>query len=307
MRRPGSGRPVGRPALLNENHEAFLVNLVDENAGLVLDEMMESLTNEFSDLSISKTALYNFVTEKCRISLKRAHFHSVERNSPEKIEQRRQWVIRWMSTDMDYNSNCVFIDEAAFHINMKRSVAWSKKGERAVVVVPKTRAKTTTILGAISPYGVVNVSIRRPRVAASSKKRKAEGGKPVSIKGGTVTGHYFNFIANTLDVMDRHEEFKNHYLVMDNAPIHTNKDIQTYIEKRGYGCIYLPPYSPELNPIEQFWSVCKSKLKRVKLLDEETLTMRIRDACNNVLISDLQGFCRYSTKKFDDCLDGKPI
>ncbi|KAG0934948.1 hypothetical protein G6F57_008816 [Rhizopus arrhizus] len=94
---------------------------------------------------------------------------------------------------------------------------------------------------------------------------------------------------------------------MDNAPIHTHEDIQKHIESRGYGCVYLPPYSPELNPIEQFWSICKSKLKREQLLDEETLTTRIADACNRVLYSDLQGFCRYSASKFDDCLSRKPI
>jgi transposase len=62
--------------------------------------------------------------------------------------------------------------------------------------------------------------------------------------------------------MDRHPEFKDHYIVMDNAPIHKYTDIKKYIEARGYRCVYLPPpYSPELNPTEQFWSVCKSKLK----------------------------------------------
>jgi transposase len=71
--------------------------------------------------------------------------------------------------------------------------------------------------------------------------------------------------------MDRHEQFRGHYLVMNNAPIHTHEDIQKHIESRGYGCVYLPPYSLELNPIEQFWSVFKSKLKREQLLDEETL------------------------------------
>ncbi|KAG1316441.1 hypothetical protein G6F62_013496 [Rhizopus arrhizus] len=94
---------------------------------------------------------------------------------------------------------------------MKRSVAWSKKGSRAVVVVPKTRAKTTTILGAISPYGVVNI---------------------------------------------KHEQLKGNYIVMDNA------DIRKYIEQRGYGCVYLPAYSPELNPIEQFWKrQCRLELE----------------------------------------------
>jgi transposase len=107
--------------------------------------------------------------------------------------------------------------------------------------------------------------------------------------------------------MDKYKEFEGHYLIMDNAPIHKNKDIQLYIESRGYRCVYLSPYSPELNPIEQFWSIVKSKLKRVALLEEETLSTRISDACNKVMISDLEGFCRYSASKWDDCLERKNI
>ena len=129
--------------------------------------------------------------EKCRISLKKAHFHSVERNSSENIERRYKWIKRWMETGMDYLSNCIFIDEAAFHINMKRNVAWSKIGSRAEVVIPKTRAKTMTILGAISPYGVINVKVRKPRAVKQNKKRKSGGGKAVintQSRGGTVTG-----------------------------------------------------------------------------------------------------------------------
>ena len=189
---------------------------------------------------------------------------------------------------------------------MNRSIAWAKKGERAIVTVPKTRANNITILGAIASYGVVNISVRRPKRTEPSKKRKVGGAAaPVTSKGkgGTVTGHYFNFVAATLDVLDLHEQLKGHYIVMDNAPIHTHQDIQQYIEQRGYGCIYLPPYSPELIPIEHFWSVCKSKLKREKLLKEGTMTSRIGEACNNIYISDLQGFCRYSESRFQDCLD----
>ncbi|KAG1031421.1 hypothetical protein G6F43_013958 [Rhizopus delemar] len=146
---------------------------------------------------------------------------------------------------------------------MKRSFAWSRVGTRAIVKTPKTKSKTTTILGAISPHGVVNVKVRTPKVV-QSKKRKLEGNKEdkevtdnAKRTVGTVAGHYFNFIASTLDIMDQHEEFKGHYLIMDNAPIHKHEDIKIYVESRGYGCVHLPPYSPELNPIEQFWSVCK--------------------------------------------------
>jgi hypothetical protein len=63
------------------------------------------------------------MTKKCRISIKRAHYHSIKRNDPENIENRFNWVVRWTKTDVDYMSNYISIDEAAFHINMKQTMA----------------------------------------------------------------------------------------------------------------------------------------------------------------------------------------
>ncbi|KAG1038350.1 hypothetical protein G6F43_012702 [Rhizopus delemar] len=304
---PNNGKKVGRPSILNEEHKRHLVSFYDDNPSAVVDQAMDSLTSEFTGLKIGKTSVYNFMTRECNLTFKKAHMHSIQRNSPDNIERRYEWVLNWVNeTDMDYMSNCVFIDEAAFHINLKRSMAWPKKGTRAEVIVPETRARTTTILGAISPFGVVNVQLRRPTIP-SKKRRLGSNGLVVSGAGGTVTGYYINFIKSTLDVLDNHEEFKGHYIVMDNAPIHTSKDIERYITSRGYGCIYLPPYSPELNPIEQFWSVVKSKLKREKLLEKETISSRIKEACNSILFSDLRGFCHYSTTKFNDCLEKKHL
>lgn len=94
---------------------------------------------------------------------------------------------------------------------------------------------------------------------------------------------------------------KGHYLVMDNAPIHKSEDIAKYITSRGYRCAYLPSYSPELNPIEQFWSVAKSKVKRHRFLEKETLSTRICDACNSVKLSDFYGFVSHSHSCWDKC------
>ncbi|CEP13931.1 hypothetical protein [Parasitella parasitica] len=226
----GGGRPPGRPPKLVEEHPQFLIDLIDKKPSLVLDEIMASLTEQFSDLKIKKSALHDSMTKQCKISL--AHFQLAERNNPEKIEDRHAWVTKWLQTDMDF---CV-----------------------------KTRAMTTTILGAISPFGVVNVSVRRPKAMAPSKKRKSAGSSrtvdKTTSKRGTVTGHYFNCLSGTMDVLDRHEMFKDNYLVIDNAPISQHEDIRKHIENRGYRCIYLPPYSPELNPTEQFWSISSEQL-----------------------------------------------
>lgn len=137
----------------------FLMNNIDEIPSLTLDQVMEALTTKSTDLNFSKAVLYNFMKEKCRISLKKIRFHSVERNSPENIERRYAWIKIWLKTRIDYLINCIFIDEATSHINMERTFAWPKKGGRAEVA----RAKATTILGIIYPLDVVNVEVKRSK------------------------------------------------------------------------------------------------------------------------------------------------
>ncbi|KAG1383416.1 hypothetical protein G6F60_001870 [Rhizopus arrhizus] len=174
-------------------------------------------------------------------------------------------------------------------------MAWSKKGSPAIVPIPTTKANATSILGAISATGLINVSLRVPKRIKKRKLERETGGYST----GTVTGHYLNFVKATLDEMDKYPEMKGHYLVMDNAPIHSSTDIGKYIHSRGYKSVYLPPYSPELNPIEQFWSVVKSKFKRNKFLEKETLMTRISEACDSLYLSDFKGFVSHSAKCFE--------
>lgn len=65
------------------------------------------------------------------------------------------------------------------------------------------------------------------------------------------------------------ENLKASFLMMDNCTIHQSKLMIRKIENRGYRVMYLPPYSPELNPIEQFWAFVKGRLKHHRLLTEE--------------------------------------
>jgi transposase len=107
--------------------------------------------------------------------------------------------------------------------------------------------------------------------------------------------------------MDRFEEMKGFYLVMDNAPIHTAKDINAMITERGYKCVYLPPYSPELNPIENFWSIVKKKVKRSSFEIFDDLATRISEAYNAVPPNHLRAFVQHSANTFKKCLEGVPI
>lgn len=79
---------------------------------------------------------------------------------------------------MDYLNNYTFINEAAFHINIKRIGACSNIGNCVDVVDLKTRAMTTTIIWVISPYDVINVKVGGPEATHQSKRTNVKGGKP---------------------------------------------------------------------------------------------------------------------------------
>jgi hypothetical protein len=134
-------KKTGHKRILTEEHKQFLLKYIDENPSAVLIEVVESLVRNFEGLKVSRSTVYNFMTNQCNLSIKQAQFHPVERNSEEKIHQRYDWVRKWKQTDMDFMTNCVFLDESAFHINMKRSMAWSRKGTSAIVTVPTTEVK----------------------------------------------------------------------------------------------------------------------------------------------------------------------
>ncbi|CEG75865.1 hypothetical protein RMATCC62417_10841 [Rhizopus microsporus] len=154
-------RAVGRKCILTEEHKTTVINFIDANPSATVVEVTEHLLKRFHDLKVSRSTVYSFMKSKCNLSLKKADFHSIERNSPAKIEERHDWVCKWENTDMNFLTNCVFLDESAFDINMKRSRAWSSKGTRAIVTRPTTKANTTSILGAISASGLITVGVKK--------------------------------------------------------------------------------------------------------------------------------------------------
>ncbi|KAI7882973.1 hypothetical protein K492DRAFT_127100, partial [Lichtheimia hyalospora FSU 10163] len=69
---------------------------------------------------------------ECNLSIKRVYLHAAARNNPANIQNRFDWVSHWTNTDIDFLSNCFFLDESGFHIKMRRSMGWSVKGKKAI-------------------------------------------------------------------------------------------------------------------------------------------------------------------------------
>ena len=98
QRSPGSGRPVGRPPVLTDEQNNYMIQLADENIdSVVLEDMLDALTEKFGYLQITRNGFYKFARQKCKITFKKAHLQPVERNTPEKIKQRYEWRLTWIS------------------------------------------------------------------------------------------------------------------------------------------------------------------------------------------------------------------
>ncbi|KAG1032921.1 hypothetical protein G6F43_013662 [Rhizopus delemar] len=94
---------------------------------------------------------------------------------------------------------------------------------------------------------------------------------------------------------------KGYFIITDNAPVHVPEMIDPIIMKQGYTPVYIPPYSPKLNPIKQVWAIIKAKVKRGKLSDVKTLTIGLIEAGEEVPMVHLQNIIQYSVNQFGKC------
>ena len=156
---------------LQEEHKHSLTNLFDEQPQVTRKDAVDDLTTAFEGFSLKESQIGTFIKNGCNLMVKRITRPSVARNPEETLIKRKEWA----DTDMDYLSNCIFVNESAFDINMRPSKARSAKGTPAIVTTPTTRTVSHTTLGVISAMGVVNIEIRLPN--SKSKRVKVDGSR----------------------------------------------------------------------------------------------------------------------------------
>lgn len=170
------------------------------------------------------------------------------------------------------HSQLLFIDESGAKTNMTRRYGRSPRGTRAYDRVPNGRWETTTMIAAIGRNGP-----QAPWVL------------PGPMDGQAFAVWAEHVLAHTLKPGD--------IVVMDNLSAHKNTHARSAIEATGAIVWDLPPYSPDLNPIEKMWSKIKSLLRKTKARDPEQLYTAISNAFAQVSNQDITNWfasCGYS-------------
>ncbi|KAI9004282.1 hypothetical protein CLU79DRAFT_806797 [Phycomyces nitens] len=127
----------GRPSNFTEEHDSFLIELIDNDPQIIVSDIMEMLIVEFEGFSISNSQLNHHLKNDLCLTMKKTTLEAEARNSPENLQERFDWFMKWKDSDLDFTRNCVFIDETGFHVNMRFNYARSAAGTRSRVKTKK--------------------------------------------------------------------------------------------------------------------------------------------------------------------------
>jgi transposase len=180
---------------------------------------------------------------------------------------------RWLVSRFDVR-RLVFVDESGTHISMDRLRSRAPKGERAYGKVPKNRGKNLTLIASMSLSGM---------------------GESMCFEGATdaraFEAYIEHFLAPSL--------CEGQVVVMDNLGAHRPKRIRELIEARGAELVFVPSYSPDLNPIEQAFSKIKNILRKLGARTHEALLEAMEEALSGVTPADAAGWfnhCGYQVE-----------
>ena len=162
----------------------------------------------------------------------------------------------------------IFVDEMGANTSLSPLRAWSRRGQRAHCSVPRNRGKNTTLLSSMSVEGM---------------------GPSLAVEGATDREVFEAYVEEVLAPSLRPRQI----VVMDNLTAHKGERVRELVEGRGCELLYLPPYSPDLNPIEEAFSKIKGILRKAQARNREGLIEAMGRALDAITSQDAKGFFQH--------------
>ena len=160
---------------------------------------------------------------------------------------------RWLASRFEAR-RLVFVDESGFNTSMTRLRARAPRGKRAYGKVPRNRGKNTTLIAAITLEGAM--------------------GESMTIEGATDAEAFETYVEHFLAP----SLSKGQVVVLDGLGAHRTEKVRELVQARGADLLFLPSYSPDLNPIEEAFSKIKALVRKAGARMREALVEAIGQA-----------------------------
>jgi transposase len=192
-------------------------------------------------------------------------FHASERDTPRVRRARRSFCRRTAGLAA---KRFVFVDESGVNITLARRYARAPGGERAHGTAPINWSHNVSLIGALSTAGVVAA---------------------MSVVGSTDAEVFCAYLREVLAPQLKARDI----VVMDNLSVHKVREVRRIISARGARLMYLPPYSPDLSPIEHCWSKVKTYLRSRAARSYEALDEAITEALSKITVENAQSWFKH--------------
>nr|XP_015821056.1 uncharacterized protein LOC107389438 [Nothobranchius furzeri] len=283
----------GRGRMFTAVQETAIVDVVIRNNGIKLTEIRHSILADnvtFANIhSVSLTTISR-VLKKHQVRMKHLYTVPFERNSEHVKQLRNQHVQRVMEIEgMQTHHIFIYVDEAGFNLAKTWRRGRNVIGKRATVNVPGQRGANITMCAAISTDGLL---LHRPVI------------------GPYNTGRLLVFLHDLYGRVELGEERDvdrrnqpTYIIVWDNVAFHHSHAVtEWFVAHPRMESLFLPPYSPFLNPIEEFFASWRWKVFDHHPHDQMSLLDAMYAGCLDISAVDCQGWIRHARRVFPRCV-----
>jgi len=211
-------------------------------------------------------------TEDVELAAKKKSLHDSQRETPRVKALRQDFQTQFVEPLGKLVKRLKFLDESGAHLGLTRLFGRAAPGQRIVEATP----------GYSGPHYTLIATLGWQEVTA-----------PWILEGSLNNVAFEAYVRSQLLPTLRRGDI----VVMDNLAAHTGETIRQLIEARGARLEFLPPYSPDFNPIELCWSKVKAALRAAKARTLDALVEAVAEALRSISLTDIQDWfahCGYA-------------
>ena len=277
-------KPNGhRPRKLNEQQINQLREWVDEDCQRTLVDLV-TLMKETFEVDISTASIGRYL-DRLHYRVKKISIVPIAGNCSITIDKRFDYCISFIALDTNSRDKLLFIDETGISIHCRSNYGRSKVGHRANLQVNAVRGRNYSVCAVMSIEGLY-----------------FHQAQPTCY-------NIFEFIDYLQQLIDHltNDGKTGYTLIMDNVRFHRAEEVKNLVESNRHNLLFLPPYSPFLNPIENMFNQLKFYVKRKRPGPIDEVFDAIRDASDVISGDDCKAYYNHMLTYLPRCLRKEEI
>ena len=254
----------GRKKKVESESMNYIKELIAEDCSITLKNIKKKLHWD-KNIDISVASIQRSIKD-FEYTFKKVDLVPQARNTENNVQKRYDYSREIMKLNFD---DIVYIDEMGVNCSMRSRFGRSHVGTTPRKVVTTIRSQNISVCASVSKTGMLHYK---------------------TVVGSYNTQLFIDFVQELLIKMKEDYGLSNKTFILDNCSIHKNASIKDLLEVNGHRLIFLPPYTPQLNPIEEVFSVWKSKIKQANCTSRDELMACIQSKFNEITPENCSSF-----------------